>query len=111
MGKGRAEKLQMHPTVKPVALIADAIKDCSHRNHWVLDPFGGSGSTLIAAQTTGRRAALIELDPTYVDVTVRRYQRLTGTLARHAHSNLSFAEVAESRARETSVAIEGTSHV
>jgi DNA modification methylase len=111
MGKGRAERLQMHPTVKPVALIADAIKDCSHRNHWVLDPFGGSGSTLIAAQTTGRRAALIELDPTYVDVTVRRYQRLTGNVARHAQSNLSFAEVAELRARETSVAIEGTSHV
>ena len=64
---GRAEELAMHPTVKPVALVADAIKDCSRRGETVLDPFGGSGTTLIAAEKTGRRARLIEFDPAYCD--------------------------------------------
>ncbi|EWS61748.1 Modification methylase DpnIIB [Methylibium sp. T29-B] len=68
----------MHPTVKPTAMIADAILDCSHRDGLVLDPFGGSGSTLLAAERTGRRAALMELDPRYVDVTVQRYLRSGG---------------------------------
>ena len=77
--KGRSERLAMHPTVKPVVMIADAIKDCSHRDGLVPDPFGGSGSTLVAAHDTGRRAALIELDPRYVDVIVRRYLQLGGT--------------------------------
>ena len=63
-------KLSVHPTAKPVALVADAIRDCSHRNGIILDPFGGSGTTLIAAEKTGRRARLIELDPRYVDVTI-----------------------------------------
>lgn len=110
MGKGRAERLEMHPTVKPVALIADAIKDCSNRSGWVLDPFGGSGSTLIAAQTTGRRAALIELNPTYVDVTIRRYQRLTGDTAHHAQSGLSFSEMTELRAQELQTITEEPSY-
>src|SRR3954463_11531286 len=61
---GRSD-LDMHPTVKPVSLIADAIRDCSNRNSIVLDPFGGSGSTLIAAEKTSRRARLIEIDPLY----------------------------------------------
>src|SRR3954451_532130 len=67
MKSGRAEELAMHPTVKPVALIADAIKDCSRRGETVLDPFGGSGSTLIAAEKTGRYARLVEFDPIYCD--------------------------------------------
>ncbi len=71
---GRLEELALHPTVKPVALVADAIKDVSARNAIVLDAFGGSGSTLIAAHKTGRRACLIELDPVYVDRTIRRWQ-------------------------------------
>lgn len=78
MSRGRAQKLAMHPTVKPTAMIQDAILDCSHRDGLVLDAFGGSGSTLIAAENTGRRAALIELDPRYVDVIVQRYLRTGG---------------------------------
>jgi DNA modification methylase/ParB-like chromosome segregation protein Spo0J len=72
------DDLEMHPTAKPVALIADAIRDCSRRGGIVLDPFGGSGSTLIAAERTGRKARLIELDPHYCDTIVRRWQKLTG---------------------------------
>jgi DNA modification methylase len=70
-------KLSLHPTVKPVALVADAILDCSNRNGVILDPFGGAGTTLIAAEKTGRRACLIEIDPRYVDVTIKRWQNLT----------------------------------
>jgi DNA modification methylase len=76
--KGRAEKLAMHPTVKPVALVADAILDCSSRGGLVLDVFGGSGTTLIAAERTGRVAAVMELDPHYADVTLRRFCDVTG---------------------------------
>jgi DNA modification methylase len=71
---GRLDELALHPTVKPVAMIADAIKDVSRRNGIVLDPFGGSGSTLIASHKTGRRARLAELDPVYVDRIIRRWQ-------------------------------------
>lgn len=72
-GRSRDADLADHPTVKPVCMIADAIKDCSKRGGLVLDPFGGSGTTLLAAQRTGRRARLIELEPGYVDVTIRRW--------------------------------------
>ena len=65
----------MHPTVKPVALVADAIQDCSKRRGIVLDGFLGSGTTLFAAEQTGRRGYGIELDPRYVDVAIRRWQR------------------------------------
>jgi DNA methylase/ParB-like nuclease family protein len=74
-------KLSVHPTAKPVALVADAIRDCSHRKGVILDSFGGSGTTLIAAEKTGRKARLIELDPRYVDVTIRRWQNVTGRTA------------------------------
>ena len=73
-GASRNEEIQLHPTVKPVAMIADAIKDVSCRNGIVLDPFGGSGSTLIAAHKTGRRVYLCELDPLYSDRIIRRWQ-------------------------------------
>ena len=66
----------MHPTVKPVALVADAILDCSKRGGIVLDCFGGSGTTLIAAEKTGRRGYVMELDPAYVDVTIRGSRNL-----------------------------------
>ena len=75
---GRLDELSMHPTVKPVALIADAIKDASKRSNIILDPFCGSGSTLIASEKTGRRGHAIEIDPQYVDVAVRRWQRYSG---------------------------------
>jgi len=88
--KDRDDALEMHPTVKPVALVADAIKDCSKRRQIVLDPFGGSGTTLIAAEETGRRARLLELDPLYCDTIIRRWQRLTGKHARHAGSGKRF---------------------
>ena len=71
---GRMEELSLHPTVKPVAMIADAIKDVSERGAIVLDLFGGSGSTLIAAHKTGRRAYLCELDPIYCDRILRRWE-------------------------------------
>ena len=73
---GRMDELALHPTVKPVDMIADAIRDVARRGAIVLDAFGGSGSTLIAAHKTGRRGYLIELDPVYVDRIVRRWQIL-----------------------------------
>jgi DNA modification methylase len=91
----RKSKLSLHPTVKPVALVADAIRDCSNRGDVILDPFGGAGTTLIAAEKTGRRARLIELNPTYVDVTIERWQRLTGQAAYHAVTGRSFSVTAD----------------
>jgi DNA modification methylase len=80
----------MHPTVKPVALVIDAIRDCSRRGDIVLDGFGGSGTTLIACEKTGRKARLIELDPTYCDQIVRRWQKLTGQKAVHGITGKPF---------------------
>jgi len=74
MKAGRMEELALHPTVKPVQMIADAIKDVSGRGDIVLDLFGGSGSTLIAAEKTGRRAYLCEFDPVYCDRIIRRWE-------------------------------------
>lgn len=93
----RSEELAMHPTVKPVALIADAIRDCSRRGEVVLDCFGGSGSTLIAAEKTGRAARLIEYDPLYCDTIVRRWERLTGKRATLAVTNETFEDLADAR--------------
>lgn len=91
-GAGRDELLKSHPTVKPVALVADAIKDCSHRCDLILDPFAGSGTTLIAAEKAKRRSALIEIDPLYVDAIVRRWQSYTGNEAVCALSGMTFAQ-------------------
>jgi len=93
----RMDELAMHPTVKPVALVADAIKDCSKRGEIVLDPFAGSGSTLIAAEKTGRRARVVEYDPAYCDVIIRRFERVTGKVARLAAVHEIFEDVAEAR--------------
>jgi DNA modification methylase len=87
----------MHPTVKPVALLKDAILDCTHRGDLVLDPFGGSGSTLIAAQKCGRVARLIEYEPRYCDVIIKRYQILTGRPAILRGTGETFEEVLETR--------------
>jgi DNA modification methylase len=86
--------LALHPTVKPVAMVADAILDCSARDDIVLDAFLGSGTTVIAAERTGRRCHGMELDPAYVDTSVRRWQKLTGGRARHAASGRSFDDLA-----------------
>ena len=82
----------MHPTVKPVALVADAIMDTSARGDIVLDPFLGSGTTVIAAERTGRVCYGLELEPAYVDTVVRRWQRFTGLSATHGTSARSFNE-------------------
>lgn len=89
--KGRDEELAMHPTVKPVAMVADAIRDCSTRNGSVLDVFSGSGTTIIAAERTGRRCYAMELDPLYVDVAIRRWQAETGLEAINLRHDASFA--------------------
>ncbi|MEW4466339.1 DNA methyltransferase [Parasphingorhabdus sp. JC815] len=91
-GKERDEALAMHPTVKPVALVTDAIKDCSRRKEIILDQFGGSGSTLIAAERTGRHARLIEYDPHYCDTIIRRWEKLTGEDALLVATGDSFRE-------------------
>lgn len=113
--RGRMEDLASHPTVKPCALVMDAIKDCSKPGGLVLDPFGGSGTTLIAAEKTRRHARLIELDSAYVDLTIRRWEKLTGREATHAETGKTFAETATERAASASPAIttprtEETSH-
>ncbi|MBL8571975.1 MAG: ParB N-terminal domain-containing protein [Phreatobacter sp.] len=97
---GRLDELAMHPTVKPVALVVDAIRDASNRGDIVLDAFSGSGTTLIAAEKTGRVARAIELDPAYVDVAIRRFETLTGTEAVHAEAPETFAVVAARRTAE-----------
>jgi DNA modification methylase len=96
----------MHPTVKPVALVAEAIKDCSKRGEIVLDPFGGCGTTLIAAEKTGHLARLIEFDPAYCDTILRRYERVTGKQATRAASGMSFEEIAQERAASLAAAEE-----
>jgi DNA modification methylase len=75
-----------------VALVADALRDCSSRGEIVLDAFLGSGTTLIAAERTGRNCRGLELDPAYVDTAIRRWQALTGERARHAGSGRLFEE-------------------
>jgi DNA modification methylase len=97
LGAGRGEELAMHPTVKPVALVADAIRDCSRRGDTVLDGFGGSGTTLVAAEKCGRSARLIEYDPLYCDVILRRFERLTGKAAVLAATGQRFEDVESAR--------------
>jgi DNA modification methylase len=97
----RDAELAMHPTVKPHALVADAIKDCSRRKGLILDPFAGSGTTIIAAEKTGRFARAMELDPRYVDVIVKRWQTWAGEPAHLAKTGQTFDEVALARERRT----------
>lgn len=77
----KPQKNDLHPTMKPVELVERAIRNSSRPGNVVLDPFGGSGTTLIAAEKSGRVARLIELDPKYVDVIVRRWEDFTGQTA------------------------------
>src|SRR5438309_11675262 len=103
----RAALLQapaMHLTVKPVALVADAIKDCSYHGGLVLDPFCGSGTILIAAERVGRKARALEIDPAYVDVAVRRWQSYTGKAAVLAASGETFETIEEQRAAKPAAA-------
>jgi DNA modification methylase len=92
---GRMEDLQAHPTVKPVAMVADAIRDCSGRGDIVLDPFLGSGTTILAAERVGRRGYGIEIDPIYVDAAIRRWQAYTKKDAILDGTGQTFDEVCE----------------
>jgi len=96
---GRMADLTAHPTVKPVALVADAIRDCSGRGDLVLDPFVGVGTTIFAAERVGRRAYGIEIDPLYVDAAIRRWQEVTKCDAILNGTRKTFGEVAKSRSR------------
>ena len=101
-------KNDLHPTMKPVALVERAIRNSSKTRDIVLDPFGGSGSTLIACEKTGRQARLIELDPKYVDVIIDRWQRFTGNHALHAESGEPFPRsVEEAHASHGEIGSEG----
>jgi DNA modification methylase len=86
------DQLWNHPTVKPWAMFADAIKDCTPHGESVLDAFCGSGTTIIAAEKVGRAGYGIELDPLYVDVAIRRWEKLTKRHAVHFATGKTFAE-------------------
>lgn len=100
-GSSAGKALADHPTPKPVELVADALLDVTNRGAIVLDPFMGSGTTMIAAERTGRRARGIELDPKYVDVAVRRWEKLGLGEAVHAVTGQTFAETAADRVTDT----------
>ena len=93
----KPQKNDLHPTMKPVDLVVRAIKNSSKTQDIILDPFGGSGSTLIAAEHTRRQARLMELDPQYVDVIIRRWQAMTGRQAKLAETDQAFTEVEKNR--------------
>ncbi len=95
--EGRMEDLESHPTVKPVALIADAILDCTRKGALVLDPFLGSGSTLVAAEQTGRHGFGMELDPRYCDVILERMCQASDLEPVHAESGRTYAELKDAR--------------
>ena len=106
----KPQKNDLHPTMKPVDLVVRGIKNSSKTLDIVLDPFGGSGSTLIAAEHTGRQARLIELDPKYVDVIVRRWQEMTGLQATLSGTDQEFRAVEKDRLggkAEASLPVEG----
>ena len=94
---GRMDDLAAHPTMKPAALVAEALRDCSRRGDIVLDPFIGFGTTIMAAERIGRRGYGIEIDPTYVDAAVRRWQAFSKRDAVLVDTNETFAEVAAAR--------------
>jgi DNA modification methylase len=94
---GRMEELSTHPTMKPVAMVVDAMKDCTRRGDIVLDTFAGAGTTILAAERVGRGAYSLELEPKYVDVAIRRWQAFTRRDAVHADTGQTFEEVAEGR--------------
>jgi len=91
--RDRMKDLVAHPTVKPLPMVVDALKDCSTKRSIVLDPFVGSGTTLLAAHKTGRLGRALELDPRYVDVAIRRWQTLTGQQAILAKTGQTFGEL------------------
>lgn len=107
---GNRSDLELHPTVKPVAMVADAIRDCTKRGAIVLDPFAGSGTVFIAAEKTGRRARAMECDPLYVDTAIRRWQGYANADAVHAATGETFSTRERQARAETSLAPEEASH-
>ena len=107
---GRMDELRSHPTAKPVALVADAIKDCTRRGDIVLDTFSGSGTTIMAAERVGRRAYAMEIEPRYVDVAIHRWQAFTRKDAVHAVSGQTFDQLAAQHAG-TSANPKGNLHI
>ena len=105
-GATRTEDLADHPTVKPTQLITDIILDCTSLGDTVLDPFLGSGTTLLAAEQTKRRGIGIELDPQYVDVAIRRLLQTHGLSAIHSETSLSYEDLKKERSSQKE-----TSHV
>ena len=97
--RGRTRGVDLHPTVKPIAMVSDAILDVTQRGDIVLDPFCGSGTTILAAERTGRRGYAIELDPGHVDTAIDRWQRMTKQTAVHANGK-TFEEMRAERRRE-----------
>jgi DNA modification methylase len=91
---GRLDELKSHPTVKPVALVAEAMKDCTRRGDIVLDTFCGSGTTILAAERVGRKAYTLEFEPRFVDVAIKRWQAFSRKDAIHAETGLTFDEAA-----------------
>lgn len=100
----------MHPTVKPVALIADAMRDCSRRGSIILDAFAGSGTTIMAAVQIGRRAFCMEIDPHYADVAIRRWQTFTKRDAVLESSGETFDELTDLRSRSRAARADGADH-
>lgn len=110
---GRLDELYAHPTVKPVALVADSIKDCTRRGDIVLDTFSGSGTTLLAAERVGRRGYALEIEPRYVDVAIRRWQALTRKDAINLANGRCFDEIATERtaaAANATTSVAGGNH-
>jgi len=107
---GRLDELQSHPTVKPVALVADAMRDCSRRGDIVLDLFGGSGTTLLAAERVGRRAYTMEIEPRFVDIAIKRWLAFSGKDAICAQTGRSFDEIAGARSM-ASASLPAPAHV
>lgn len=95
--KTRNEDLASHPTIKPIDMVADAILDASNRSDVILDPFAGSGTTILAAEKTGRRAAAMEINPAYVDLAIRRFEAATNMTARHVRTRKTFEDVEHER--------------
>ncbi|HXH53158.1 MAG TPA: DNA methyltransferase [Sphingomicrobium sp.] len=104
LGPGKREELAMHPTCKNLQMICDMLLDVSRRGEVVLDPFSGAGTTIIAGEKTGRRARAIELDPAYVAVAIRRWEKLTGSTAVHAELGCTFDELIALRAGQEDAA-------
>ena len=100
-GRDRDATLAGHPTPKPLALVSDAILDCSKRGGIVLDAFTGSGTTLLAAEKTGRHGYGIELDPHFVDLVIKRFEEIYGLDTTHSQSGLSFDQVKAQRTERT----------